>query len=173
MNCSFFWSFHVGAFFSDPIFSKKTSFFLKFSFFTNESHADFFPLSVSMFLVLVLVLSAGREERTLHVLDFFSNASNIAVHLFVWYDLCFIWCTYEWENKNPCDRRLWIPHTFWCIPHIKWANVFLVGGVKNEFYGIFFPYALWLYVHVCGVFFFFWNYSVHKNRAFVQTNTQR
>lgn len=135
----------------------------------------FFPVGICVFAVGSGAFWAGRKrrgvERTFHVLAFFSNASNIAVHLFVWYDLCIIWCTYEWENKNPCDRRLWIPHTVLMHAHIhtKWANVFLVGGVKNEFYGSFFRYAVRRYVHVwCAAFR---NYSVHKNRAFVRVNT--
>lgn len=93
-------------------FPKKTSFFLKFLY--KWITCRFLSLSVSMLLLLGRFFGWEAEKErggTFHVLAFFSNASNIAVHLFVWYDLCFIWRTYEWENENPCDRRLWIPHT--------------------------------------------------------------
>lgn len=85
------------------------------------------------------------------IFPFFSSpiaTATTAFHLFILYDLCMIWCTYEWENINPCDRRL-NPTPFDAC-HMKWANTFLVVSVL-----------------------FFRNYCVHKNRSFVCKHTNR
>lgn len=154
MNCSFFCSFHVGAFFSDPIFSEKNIVFSKS--FVQMNHMQIFSLTVSMVLLLSHFFLAGEWGEQISCSRFFllSNTSNIAVHLFVWYDLCFICCTYEWENKNPCDRRLWIPHTqFWYAYAIHiWNGQTFFWLVKSRMnFMAFFcsRYVVWRYVCTC------------------------
>lgn len=84
-------------FFLIQYFPKKNIIFSKVFFFLQMNHMQiFFPCQYLCFCCWFLFFFFGWERgENISCSRFFSNASNIAVHLFGWYDLCIIWCTYE------------------------------------------------------------------------------
>lgn len=155
MNCSFFWSFHVSAFFLIQYFPKKTSFFSKFST-TNESHADFF---LCQYLYVFAVGSffcrfgVGWGGGTFHVLAFFQMLLILLfICLFGMIYVLFGVHTNEKIKIRAIDVCVNPTHNFdACHIHIKWANVFLVV-VKSRmnfmaFFSVLF-YVVTLCMHV-------------------------